>query len=532
MNKGLTLTQADYQRFRDLVLDRSGLHFPKSKQQALGRGLAEALEASSCTSLDEYYDLLRTSLSNSPEWDRLVGVLTVGETYFLRNKGHFGALARHILPEIVAQREHSSRRIRIWSAGCATGEEPYSVAIVLRELIPNPESWNILILATDINRYALLRAQEGLYGAWSFRGVEKRVQDHYFRFDGKRYAIGDEIKHMVTFDYLNLVGDYYPSLSNNTNAMDVVLCRNVTIYFTPETTREVLRRFYNCLVDGGWLVPGASEPNMVFYRDFQHENFPGAVVYQKPAVTRAKARPAPVLKPAATVSPSLPSVKPPPPAPEIPVPVREPQAPVTDMTWYQSFSEIFEPPASASEPAPPAPEIPVPVREPQAPPPDPYQLALKSLEAGQVDDALVKLYEKLDQDPEFAPTYYMLGKIYANKGNLEEAQNWCERAIKRNKLHPGSYYTLSMVYQQHGLPDMALDALKKTIYLDREFVLAHYNLAHLYRQRGQARLARKSFQNVKRLLDGKPWGEPIPEGDGMVAGRLLQLVEMELEAST
>ena len=234
MNQELELVRTDYERFRDLVLERSGLYFSEDKRQALRRGLAEALEASTCAGLDEYYELLRSSPSTHPEWDLVVSALTVGETYFFRNKGHFDALAKHILPEIIAQREHSSRRIRIWSAGCATGEEPYSVAIALRELIPNLESWNILILATDINRDALRKAREGLYGAWSFRGVERCIQDRYFRLNGKKqFAIADGIKRLVTFDYLNLVEDRYPSLANNTNGMDVILCRNVTIYFTP-----------------------------------------------------------------------------------------------------------------------------------------------------------------------------------------------------------------------------------------------------------------------------------------------------------
>lgn len=165
MNRSVEPAQMDYQRFRDLVLERSGLHFSADKRQALRRGLTEALAASPCTSLDEYYELLRSSPSSHCEWGRALSALTVGETYFLRNKGHFNALTKHILPEIIARREHSSRRIRIWSAGCATGEEPYSVAIALRELIPSLESWNILILATDINRDALRKAREGMTNA-------------------------------------------------------------------------------------------------------------------------------------------------------------------------------------------------------------------------------------------------------------------------------------------------------------------------------------------------------------------------------
>jgi len=392
MTRELNLTRADHERFRDLVLERSGLYFPEAKQQSLRRGLAEALEVSSSDGLDEYYEMLRCSPSDSSEWDSLVSALTVGETYFFRNKGHFDVLAQHILPELIARWEHSNRRIRIWSAGCATGEEPYSIAMLLHELIPNPASWNILILATDINRAVLRQAQEGLYGAWSFRGVDKRVQDRYFRLDGnKRFAIAKEIKRMVTFDYLNLVDDYYPSLSNNTNAMDVILCRNVTIYFNSEVTRQVLGRFYKCLTNGGWLIPGASEPNMVFYQDFEPRNFPGAVVYRKPAVAKAKVRPAFVFEP---------------PAPVVKAPKSEP------------FPRVL---VRKKEDKPP-------------PPPDSYEEALTLLQAGRVDEALTKLYEKLDQDPSFVPTYYTLGRVYANKGDLAEAQNWCETAIKRDKL--------------------------------------------------------------------------------------------------
>lgn len=160
VKRKLGLTQADYERFRNLVLENSGLHFPEERQDTLRRGLTEALKASPCASLDEYYALLRSTPSAHPEWERLVSALTVGETYFFRNKGHFDALRKHLLPELIARRAHSNRHIRIWSAGCATGEEPYSLAIALHELINNLESWNILILATDINRQALRQARE------------------------------------------------------------------------------------------------------------------------------------------------------------------------------------------------------------------------------------------------------------------------------------------------------------------------------------------------------------------------------------
>jgi chemotaxis protein methyltransferase CheR len=453
------------------------------------------MEITGVSDLDELYALLTKSASTSRMWDRLISALTVGETYFFRNTNQFDALTQHILPDLLIERGHLNRRIRIWTAGCATGEEPYSIAIALRELIPQIESWNILILATDINRDALRKAQQGVYGAWSFRGVERRIQETYFRMtNDKQFAIADEIKRMVTFDYLNLVADPFPSLTNNTNAMDLVFCRNVTIYFTAEVTQKLVHDFCNCLVDGGWLIPGPSEPNLLFYNDFEVKNFPGTVIYRKPMTPKAKAAPL-------FAFPSPPVVSTP--APVLPVLPRK------------------ESPKPAPRPQPPARLVP-----PRTV--DPYQAAQELFQNGQVDQALVKLHEKLEQDPGAVPTYCLLGKIYANKGNLEEAQHWCEQAIQREKLHPEPYYTLSMIYQQHGLMDMAVEMLKKTIYLDRSFVLAHYNLAQIYQHQGEKALASKSLQNVQQLLSGKPRDELVPEGDGLIAGRLMELVESQL----
>ena len=485
-------TDRRYQRFQSLVLERSGLYFPDAKRRALERGVAKGLEASSCGSLDDYYVRLLREPSSSQTWDQLVATLTVGETYFFRNTGHFNALRREILPELIEDRRRTTRRIRIWSAGCATGEEPYSVAILLRQLIPDLESWNILIKATDINRSALRQARRGHYRAWSFRGVDRRVQERYFSLNGNRdYVVDRAVRDMVTFEYLNLVEDSYPSLANNTNGMDVVLCRNVTIYFDPQTTLDVVTRFHRCLTDQGWLIPGASEPNMVFYEDFEAKTFPGAVVYRKTRGSLARSRPtSPVFDFGIGDD-------------------KEETAKPDRWAWlHDADDEKDESPTERSK--------------------DPYEEAADLIRIGDLDQALVKLHEKLEQDPDFVPTYYTLGKVYANKGNLEEAEHWCQRAIGRDKLRPEPYYTLSMIYQEHGLLNKAVQALKKTVYLDREFILAHYNLGQIYQQRGQTRQAERAFRNARRLLKLKMGHEPVPESDGLAAGRLLQLVDMAL----
>ena len=482
---GTALLDSYYIRFRDLLQERSGIYFPEEKRALLARRLDEALRLSACNNMSDYYDVLARSSSSHREWDQLVSILTVGETYFFRNKGHFNALTKHILPEIIVRHERFNRRIRIWSAGCATGEEPYSLAMLLREMIPNLTSWNITILATDINREALNRAREGMYSAWSFRGVEKRLQDRYFCQTGNRYEIAPEIKQMVNFDYLNLIEDYYPSLSNNTSGMDLILCRNVTIYFSQNITQQVVGKHQNCLVDGGWYIPGSSEPNLVTYKIFDHRSFPGAVVYQK---RRQKSRPTPVMQTAKL--PPLPQTRP---------------------------LTMMPKPTAVKPPAPNG------VQWPNA-----YKEAQSLLKAGRVEEALTKLYQKLDQDPHHVLTYCQLGKIYANRGQFEEAQNWCERAIEKDKLQPEPHFTLAMIYQGHGMVEKAIDSLKKTLYLDPLFILAHYASANLYLQTGNQKQAQRHLQNIKRLVVGKPDDELILEGDGLVVGRLNEMVEMLL----
>ena len=346
----MVLSQPDYVLFRAFVQDRIGLDVTEDRRPMLARALSEEMETSGLASLEELHRLLQISSNTSLVWDRLVSALTIGETYFFRNTGHFDALAKKILPDLLMDREHSSRRIRIWSAGCATGEEPYSIAIMLNELIPNPASWNISILATDINRDKLRRAREGVYSAWSFRGVERRVQETYFQLnDQKQFTISEKIKRMVTFEYLNLVGDPFPSLANNTNAMDIILCRNVTIYFTPAVTRQVLANFHACLTDGGWLIPGASEPNMVSYEEFEPRNFPRAVIYQRPAKPKIKVAPAFTFLPAtAATSASAPIPAPlpnkqPTLAPSKPPEVQTPRLPRTRIRKLSSYCMTTKP---------------------------------------------------------------------------------------------------------------------------------------------------------------------------------------------
>ncbi len=222
------LDDAEFSRFSGLVRAKSGLEIPEVRRPDLEKAVVQSMAELSLSKPDELFTYLMTGPDGAPVLENLIARITVGETHFFRNHPQFEALEKQVLPELIEKRR-PLKRLRIWSAGCASGEEPYSLAILLKRLIPDLADWNILILATDINRTALEKAQKGDFGPWSFREVPPEVKANYFKFDGSRYKISNTVRSMVTFAYLNLVEDNYPSMLTNTQLMDLVLCRNVLI---------------------------------------------------------------------------------------------------------------------------------------------------------------------------------------------------------------------------------------------------------------------------------------------------------------
>ncbi len=501
------LDSSTYERFRTLIMERSGLHFPERRRMDLERGLRQALARERCRDWEEYYRLLESSPTGGQAWEQLIGQVTVGETYFFRDRGQFDALRQHVLPEIIARRRAQSRQLRIWSAGCASGEEPYSLAILLRELLPDLAGWSITILATDLSRESLERARAGRYGEWSFReqGWEQ-ARERYFTRHGKEWELSPAVREMVNLAYLNLVEDAYPSLANNTVAFDLILCRNVTIYFTPEIIRRVVDQMHEALVDGGWLVVGHSEPSPTLYAQFEVRTFPGTILYQK------------VAKPTQLDLSWLAAAEAARRVPPTPAAVPFPAGRVV----------ATEKAAPAVAPLPPAtPPRAVPT-EPAATPASLYAAAQALLDQGRPDEALEQLQRVLQEAPRHAQAHYLLGKIRANAGLWDEAQRWCQQALEQDPLLTEAHFLLGLIHVQQGNTEQALAAMKRVVYLDRHAALGHYCLATLYQESGDRARARKSLQNAARLLEALPADSSIPWSDGMSAGRLLYTVRRQL----
>lgn len=479
----------------EVLAARMGLHFPKDRWRDLERGVVSAAEEFHFNDAESCARWLLLSPLTKNQIETLASHLTIGETYFFREKKTFQLIEEHILLELISSRQRNERRLRIWSAGCCTGEEPYSIAILLSKMISNLKDWNITILATDINPRFLQKASAGLYNEWSFRETPSFIKEKFFkRKKEDRFEILPSLKRMVTFAYLNLAEDSYPSLLNNTNAMDIILCRNVLMYFAPERAKKVVRNLYCSLVDGGWLIVSPSETSHVLYSRFLTINFPGAILYKKdgkgPQDTEVL-RYGPVEEPNVSFQPPLDFVAKP--EPEVPIP--------------QETSE------------------PLPLEMEEPPQPTPYAQALALYERGCYAEAGEKIVTWLSKDEKDANAMALLARVYANQGKLAEALNWCEKAIAADKLNAGYYYLLSIIRQEQGQIEQAGISLKRALYLNQNFVLAHFALGNLVRRQGKFKQSKKHFENVLSLLSAYRPEDILPESEGLTAGRLMEIVQ-------
>lgn len=231
-----------FSQLSELIAARMGLYFPKARWHDLERGIASAAPEFGLKDVESCIQWLLSSPWTQSQIEILAVHLTVGETYFFREKRGFDLLEEHILPELIGSRRGVQKHLRIWSAGCATGEEPYSIAILLHQVLPDLKDWDITILATDMNPRFLQRASEGVYGEWSFRDTPIWIKERYFKKkESHRFEILPQIQRMVTFSYLNLAEDADPSFLNHPQAIDVIFCRNVLIYFAPERAKALSR---------------------------------------------------------------------------------------------------------------------------------------------------------------------------------------------------------------------------------------------------------------------------------------------------
>lgn len=457
-----------YGRLKTLVLETTGLAYYTDKDAVLADRIGRRLRHLGLQSCATYLDLVSQGELGQREFDALVADLTVGETSFFRYPQQFDALRDIVLPACIERNKHN-RCLRIWSAGCATGPEPYSVAMLLMHALgAQIEDWHVTILGTDINREFLSRAQNGCFNEWTLRGLPDHLRHTCFSKSKEQWVINDEYRKWVSFQYHNLVKHPVPSLINNLAAFDIILCRNVMIYFNPEIISTLVRRFRECLVEGGWLLVGHAESTFELNRIFTPVSTPGATVYRK-----INGQPAP----AATGTSAM------------------------DFAARDNALAGWKAPDLGSDPD-----------LSSRPPPKPLEAntaAAKPAASAHADLAdIVAL---------------------ANRGDLAEAARRCKALINSDKLKPDRHFYYALILEQMGSRGEAVEALQRVIYLDRNFPLAHYHLGLLTQAHGDGPRAERHFNNVLAILSKMNDGDILMGGDGMTTGELKELAQLQLE---
>lgn len=277
----LQMSPDEFTMIRDFILEKSGIYFGENKMYLIKNRLAKRMVELQIKSVRDYFYHVKYDMSQH-EFNRLMDLVTTNETSFFRNEPQLLAFSEEVLPLLVAgkMRDKGPKTIKIWSAGCSTGEEPYTIAILITEKLRSLAGWNVEIIANDISEQVLQRARQGEYSGMTLRNCTPDILARYFTLSGEAYRIKPDVKMLVKFLHVNLNDPRQISMINN---VDVIFCRNVMIYFSDDVKRQLVRGFYNALRPGGYYFIGHSETLHGISKAFKLVYFKNALVYQKEA---------------------------------------------------------------------------------------------------------------------------------------------------------------------------------------------------------------------------------------------------------
>jgi chemotaxis protein methyltransferase CheR len=434
------LTAEQGARFCEYIQDHSGIHLDEGRMDSLRISLVTRATRFGHESLEQYYELL---VADEGEFRELMNLITINETSFFRFPAQFEALRTFVVPEILDARSSAVRSFRVWSAGCSTGEEPYSIAMSLLDAGIDSLGHHAEVLGTDVSTNALERAKTGVYSPRSLLNVPHTVVTRYFEPTATGHRVVDEVRRVAGFRYQNLIKEPYPTALMG--AWDVIFCRNVTIYFRVESTRRVVENLFDSLNPGGYLFIGHSETLTGITDRFETIEVGGVFLHRKPV-----------------------------------------------RTVQISFSEMVENQRSQGRettPAEPQPAAPVETRspEPSRPPTD---------MEGEADVG----------EPESAAAHLTAAREYADNGDFAEALASVEAALRIDPLLAAARYILGLIHLRTGRTEDAIAEFRRTVYADDTFVLAHLNLGNLYRGRSEYAEACREYEAALRALERAPEG--------------------------
>jgi chemotaxis protein methyltransferase CheR len=486
------------------VRDRAGLVFGGSR---IGSAEDAMRRTMSRFGIGTTHELRRRVASNDGVRDVLLDELTIGETYFFREPRQLDRV-RRTLVAVGADPGRHGAPLRVWSAGCASGEEPYSLAIILRE---EHLAHDAFVLGTDIAVARLAAARRARYTRWALRGVSDDRIDAYFAREGKHFVLAEAIRRMVDFRTVNLVADepLPPEISN----MDVILCRNVLIYMDLSAISRIAARLIGALAPDGWLFLGASDPPLASLVECDVVVTPEGLAYRRPDARRAAARSAtsPRIDIAIETTPIIDdanaqSVR------SVAMPIREPVA-----TSPNDGALLAVPPADRATAG----------REAYRS--GDYETAAALSQASiaarasrQSPPRALGVRDAVNVPVDVAESITLVRSL-SNLGRLHAAADACVSALERHAMSAELAYLHAVILTQLGHFAAAATAARRALYLDRSFVLAHLALGEALARSGHERRARRSFQNAVDLLESAPPDAIVMGGEGESAARFLRI---------
>jgi chemotaxis protein methyltransferase CheR len=483
-------------KFSDLLADKMGLYYPEERWGDLEKKLDPVMRNLGFKDLHTCIKWLIEKDLTQEHIHILAYHLTIGETYFFRDFHLYTILEKQILPDIL-QRRKKDCQLKIWSAGCCTGEEPYSIAIVLHRILPDFKSWQIEMMGTDLNREFLRRAERGVYKKWAFRAMPQQVLETYFeKQPDESYQLISGIRKMVKFRYLNLVEQDYVASGLGLYECDLIFCHNVLIYFSKQQIQKTVNQLTHCLSDQGWLSVTAVEVPFIKHEHLHSYSYKGGTFFKKQDSSLKVLSPHKEEK----IQADLKSL------------------PILDKKENKPSSSLRNPSIVSQESE------------------NLYEECLILYQKNRYEEVIMKLSQALQFDKQ-QPTQLnqkmkelsLLVRTYANMGDLLEALEWCEIGLKVDPLNSLLHYLYALIQQALGNPLIAIQSLKSALFIDPDFIVAHYMLGLLQNEQGHHQAAEQSFKIALKLVDHYPVEMILPGTEDLEANHLKNLLTAKME---
>lgn len=481
-------------RFNHFISNEMGIYFQKDALRELEKKMNPLAKVFGFDHLKPCMEWLMNGSLSREQIDIIAQALTVGETYFFRDEHFFNALRKKILPDMIQEHVSKGRKTKIWCTACCTGEEPYSIAILLDSIFPNALELGVSIIATDINPQFLHKAERAVYGEWSFRSTPLTIKQKYFKkIDNSKYELLPKIRRMVTFSSLNLAHDLSSSLENQLDQIDLIVCNNVLIYFSPDQIFKITRQISTVLAEDGWLAVSPIEVPYIVDSQLKAHHFFHSTFFRKTNSVR----------------------------------VEVPEKKTTYFPPLLAKKVIIPPQATILEPPP------IPQHKKIDPDEGVYKDCCLLYEKGKYADVIAKLKKKCkgELDEEYLGTHIkeisLLIRAYANQGDLNQARLCCEQVLAIEKIEPDLYVLYATILQELGLMEEAILALKNALFLNPDLVVANFALANAFLKASNKNEAKRFYRNTLKLLEKYDPRVIILETEGMTAGGLIEYIKKQ-----